>query len=94
MSTFAVGDMVKAKTVIKEDKFNGHEVWTHAEPGDIGEVIHVGECRSVDLTEETDLPTVLFNRTGTSIIVAPTEIESLGYKKPPPGFTRLYPKFS
>jgi hypothetical protein len=66
MSTFAVGDKVKAVKQIRENNFNGQETWTHAEPGDTGEIIH---------RNEWFLPTVRFDRTGTATIVTPTEIE-------------------
>ena len=66
ITVFTVGDKVKAVKLITEDGFNGQDVWTHAEPGNTGEVIHVNKQH---------LPTVRFEKTGTATIVAPTEIE-------------------
>ena len=69
ITVYSLGDKVKAAKLITESKFNGQEVWTHAEVGDVGEVIHTGD--------KLHLPTVRFEKTGTATIVAPTEIEAV-----------------
>jgi hypothetical protein len=61
-----VGDRVRAVTQIAESDFNDEETWIHANIGDLGHVVHISD---------TGYPTVLFDKTHTATVVAPTEIE-------------------
>ena len=63
-----VGDRVRAITQIAESDFNDEGTWIHANIGDLGHVVHISA---------TGFPTVLFDKTHTSTVVAPTEIEPI-----------------
>jgi len=62
---YRIGKLVIATKEIIEFNFNGKAKWTHAVPGDSGEIIHVSE---------NGTPTVLFSKSQTSTVVAPSEI--------------------
>jgi hypothetical protein len=52
---------VIAERRVTEENFNGADVWTHAEQGERGEIVHVGDEGEV---------TVLWERTGTATLVS------------------------